>query len=174
MLARPSAYRAASGFIASIAGPSRQPINPHFLPCFQFRSASTAPPPPSRSAPRSRPAPATPATPTTPFAPRPTAKLSPSSPTVAATAATPSRQPAWPWRPSPNPPAGYTESERTIYARPFEGPLGNRVRMLWFLVPFWGLVVGFYLTTPSPPTIVKEGEEDAECVPVTTPSRKLS
>lgn len=38
--------------------------------------------------------------------------------------------------------------------------------MLWFLVPFWGLVVGFYLTTPVPPKRNAEGEEIIEYVRV--------
>lgn len=143
MLARPGIYHS-TGFIAAIAGPSRPRLP--LKPFAQFRLASTSTPPSPRTTPKSRPI--------TPFPPRSTSRA-PSVPPV-----TPARQAAWPWRPAANSPPGYTDLERTIYARPFEGPLGNRVRMLWFLVPFWGLVVGFYLTTPVPPTRRAEGEEE--------------
>lgn len=63
--------------------------------------------------------------------------------------------PEWPFRPAATSPPGFIDTERTIFARPFEGPFGNRVRMLWFFVPFWGLVVGFYLTTPSASDVLR-------------------
>jgi hypothetical protein len=142
MIARASLHRA-TGFIAATAGPSRLSVNTPLAHAFRSASTSAAPPPPRTPTLKARP--------TTPFAPR-AARL-PLTP-----ASAPTRLTAWPWRPSASSPAGFTDLERTIYARPFEGPLGNRVRMLWFLVPFWGLVVGFYLTTPVPLKQVAEGE----------------
>ena len=153
--------RSASGFIASVAGPSvpsrlciQAPISSGriFSRSASTRSTTAAPSSPPRSPTKPRPA--------SPFAPsspaRPPVRQTPITPSIAAAKS------AWPWRPSQNAPAGYTDLERTIYARPYEGPLGTRVRMLWFLVPFWGLVVGFYLTTPSPPPQRLKGEDGKE------------
>lgn len=147
MFIRKSSLRL-TGFITSSPGPSRFPAQISLI-----RSASTSTLPPSPRATKPRPS--------TPFAPRTPARAVPPT-----TVSTPIRQAAWPWRASPTSPAGYKDIERIIYARPFEGPLGNRVRMLWFLVPFWGLVVGFYLTTPVPPKRNAEGEEIIEYVRV--------
>lgn len=60
----------------------------------------------------------------------------------------------WPWHRIPSPPAapGTIEEERVIFARPYEGPLGKRVKLLWILGPFYILVIGMYLTTPTMPT----------------------
>ena len=147
MFVRPISQRA-SGFIFSKAGPSHSPIQLAIRS--RLASTSSRPTNPARPVVRARPA--------APSTAKPAARSA--IPPVAPTAHQAPQ--SWAWRPATESPPGFTDLERTIYARPFEGPLGNRVRMLWFLVPFWGLVVGFYLTTPVPPPRKIEGEEVVE------------
>jgi hypothetical protein len=66
----------------------------------------------------------------------------------------------------------FIEEERVIYARPYEGPFGTRVRMLWFLFPFGGVIVGAYLSKPDlrrRGEVVKDGAEG-----VTAPAAALA
>lgn len=146
---------------AQAAHAVRYPLAPH-ASCSRLASTSSTSSRPSTS-PSSPPAGPIrvapfPTSSSTNISPKPSSEHRPGHPALRS---------AWPWRPvspafsgSASPlPAGVIEEERVIYARPYEGPLGTRVKMLWFLFPFGGLVIGMYITTPK---LKRRGEVDGD------------
>jgi hypothetical protein len=133
-----------------VAGPSRLRLTP--FRHAQTRLASTRPapgpsPPITSRVKASQRAPA----------PAPSLPNNPPSPTASPNPPNAGRS-KWPWRPIPSSP-GVIEEERVIFSRPYEGPLGPRVKMLWFIVPVWGLAVGVWFTIPKLPEKEEEEEE---------------